>query len=158
MKLLILISIVYVNKKGHFKNSIEFYTFFLWEEFYTLDFKAFFSLLNKLNSYAHLSLIPLLFFFFILITLLLTFWIFLCIVSNSFLIWKKIINDIKKLSEWIFFFFFSFFYLSFIYTYIYIYIYIYIIWKVRILLKKLLDFFFNVSIEMILEWIGSHKR
>ena len=29
MKLLILISIVYVNKKGQFKNSIEFYTFFM---------------------------------------------------------------------------------------------------------------------------------
>ena len=54
-----------------------------------------------------------LFFFFILITLLSTFWIFLCIFCNSFLIWKKIINDIKKLSEWIIFFF----YLSFIYTY-----------------------------------------
>ena len=45
-----------------------------------------------------------LFFFFILITLLSTFWMFLCIFCNSFLIWKKIINDIKKLSEWIIFF------------------------------------------------------
>ena len=58
------------------------------------------------------------FFFFVLITLLFTFWIFLCIFCNSFLIWKKIINDNKKLSEWIFFFF----NLSFIYIYIYIYI------------------------------------
>ena len=53
------------------------------------------------------------FFFFILITLLSTFWIFLCIFCNSFLIWEKIINDIKKLREWIIFF------LSFLHIYIY---------------------------------------
>ena len=96
MKLLILISIVYVNKKGQFKNSMESYTFFFMRRIYTFDFKVCLGLLNKLNSYACLSLIPLPFlysYYLIVYTLK----IFLCIFCNSFLIWKKIKNDIKKL-------------------------------------------------------------
>ena len=120
MKLLILIFIVYVNKKGQIKNSMEFYTFFLWEEFYTFDFKVCLGLLNKLNSYARLSLIPILFLFLFIYSYYLivyTLKIFLCVFCKSFLIWKKIKNDIKQLSELIIFFF----NLSLIYIYIYIY-------------------------------------
>ena len=87
--------------------TLTFLHFFLWEEFYTFDFKVCLGLLNKLNSCARLSLNPILFLFLFIYSYYLivyTLKIFLCIFCKSFLIWKKIKNDIKQLSELIIFF------------------------------------------------------